>query len=59
MFILKDFFNLFACEYFQVCGEPEKVQRAVELLPETLETSAIVFSRVENMYTTYELHNLP
>ncbi|CAG9854685.1 unnamed protein product [Phyllotreta striolata] len=43
----------------QVCGAPENVQEAIDLLPATLDSISAVFERIENLYTSYDLHKLP
>ncbi|XP_076270212.1 ceramide-1-phosphate transfer protein [Rhynchophorus ferrugineus] len=43
----------------KVCGDAEDIQRALNILPKTLESTAIVFTRIENLYTINDLHSLP
>ncbi|KAL1491134.1 hypothetical protein ABEB36_011776 [Hypothenemus hampei] len=42
-----------------VCGNEEDIQRAIELLPDTLSVSNKVYDLVENLYTIHDLHRLP
>lgn len=43
----------------KVCGDEEEIRRALNILPKTLESTAIVFTRIENLYTINDLHSLP
>ncbi|XP_057670775.1 ceramide-1-phosphate transfer protein [Diorhabda carinulata] len=43
----------------RVCGDEETIQEAISLLPKTLEITSLVFNRLENLYTIYDLHELP
>ncbi|ENN76291.1 ceramide-1-phosphate transfer protein [Dendroctonus ponderosae] len=43
----------------KVCGDEEEIQRAVNLLPKTLAASAVVYTRIDTLYTVHDLHNLP
>ncbi|CAH1104890.1 unnamed protein product [Psylliodes chrysocephalus] len=43
----------------RVCGEPENIQQALELLPDTLTATSLVFERTENLFTLHDLHTLP
>ena len=45
--------------FFKVCGEVENIQRAMDLLPKTLEATSNVHTRIENLYTVHDLHKLP
>lgn len=43
----------------KVCGSEEEVKQAMEILPKTLDSTAIVYERIEALYTQYDLHALP
>ncbi|RZC36085.1 AA permease and/or GLTP domain containing protein [Asbolus verrucosus] len=43
----------------KVCGEQEEVKAALDILPKTLEATAIVYERIEALYTLHDLHTLP
>ncbi|KAI4465021.1 glycolipid transfer protein-related [Holotrichia oblita] len=44
----------------KVCGnDDEHIQNTINILPKTLEVSAVVHQRIENLYTLHSLHNLP
>ncbi|KAJ8946250.1 hypothetical protein NQ318_004619 [Aromia moschata] len=43
----------------RVCGETENIQRAMDMLPKTLEVTSVVFNRIENLYAVHDLHTLP
>ncbi|XP_072375838.1 ceramide-1-phosphate transfer protein [Diabrotica undecimpunctata] len=43
----------------RVCGDEKVILEAMELLPHTLEITALVYDRLENMYTEHKLHDLP
>ncbi|KAJ8916757.1 hypothetical protein NQ315_013962 [Exocentrus adspersus] len=43
----------------RVCGKSDDIERSLELLPQTLEVTAIVHSRIESLYTVNNLHTLP
>lgn len=65
-FLNSTFFNFnltpiynFLSYFYQVCGEQEEIERAMELLPKALETTSIVFSRMETLYAIHDLHQLP
>ncbi|XP_030751071.1 ceramide-1-phosphate transfer protein isoform X1 [Sitophilus oryzae] len=43
----------------RVCIEEEEIERALSLLPKTLEVSSIVYTRIDTLYTAHNLHDLP
>lgn len=44
----------------KVCGNNEEhVQNTINILPKTLEVTAVVHKRIENLYTSHNLHSLP
>lgn len=44
----------------KVCGgEEEEVKRTLEILPQTLQTTTMVYERIDNIYAIHNLHSLP
>ncbi|KRT81030.1 hypothetical protein AMK59_6045, partial [Oryctes borbonicus] len=44
----------------KVCGnDDEHIENTINILPKTLEVTAVVYERVENLYSSYSLHDLP
>lgn len=44
----------------RVCGDDEEFQKSsLEALPKTLDVTATVFDRVQDLYTKHDLHKLP
>ncbi|KAF5277729.1 hypothetical protein FQR65_LT03709 [Abscondita terminalis] len=43
----------------KLCGDEEGIQNALKLLPQMLDVTSAVFNRIDNLYTSYDLHMLP
>ncbi|GJQ70061.1 hypothetical protein Trydic_g22541 [Trypoxylus dichotomus] len=44
----------------KVCGnDDEYIESTINILPKTLEVTAVVYERIENLYSFYNLHDLP
>lgn len=55
---MNTFVDIFAQS--QVCGDDEEFQKSsLEALPKTLDVTATVFDRVQDLYTKHDLHKLP
>ncbi|KAK4880324.1 hypothetical protein RN001_008470 [Aquatica leii] len=43
----------------KLCGNEESIRDALEMLPKMLDVTSVVFDRIDNLYTTHDLHTLP
>ncbi|XP_060518525.1 ceramide-1-phosphate transfer protein [Cylas formicarius] len=43
----------------RVCGKEEDVKQTLEILPNTLIATSVVYTRIDTLYSLHDLHNLP